>query len=897
MEGRCLKLLYAFTLLVLVPHVIVPSLSLGFDNFGVGYGDAEVTMRCTEKEREALLAFKQGFIMDENNQVTFSSWGTDAAKQDCCRWKGVACDNRTGHVVKLDFGEEFQSKVNEFQPLRGKISSQLIELQHLEYLDLRMNYFNRSQIPDFIGSLSNLRYLDLSYSFFGGQIPNQLGNLTHLQYLDLTFNDFKVKNLNWLTHLSSLMHLTIDSVNLSNIFDWPRTVNNLPKLVDLTLVRCDLPSPIPSSLTSHPNSSKSLASVRLFINHFRNSSSIFEWLFNYNTSLVHLDLSVTHLSGFIPHAFSRMTSLTYLGLSYNRLSGRIPENIGQMSKLERIDVSGNSLKGVVSKTHFSKLSKLRYLDLSSNSLVLNLSWDWVPPFQLEVIRLGSCKMGSNFPKWLQTQKNFSEIDISDNGISDILPSWFWGLCRKVLFLDLSNNQIRGTFANLTLEFANYPDLNLSFNKLEGPIPPLLSKASSLDLTKNNLSGSVSSLCAVTARNLNFLGLSRNHLSGELPDSWAHFNDLVVLDLSNNVFSGEIPTTMGSLFGIETMKLNNNGFVGELPSSLKNCRELRVLDVGENKLSGLVPDWLGVSLSNLAILILRSNHFNGSMPSQLCHLTRIQLLDFSMNDISGTILKCFNNFTTLAKKGNSSSTISGSSTGMNVEYDVNDGSSILKDKLYEDEASLIWKGKLSVYKSTLGLLMSVDLSSNRLTGEIPREITELVGLVSLNLSRNRLTGQITPEIGRLQSLDSLDLSRNQIYGKIPTSVFQIHGLGVLDLSNNNLSGKIPIGSLLQTFEPSAYAGNPQLCGLTLQKICPEDEKSPKQTVFVNKEDEDGLITQGFYISMAIGFVVGFWGVCGTLIFNRSWRYGYFKFLNVVNDWVYVRVELIKRQRML
>ncbi|XP_068314992.1 receptor-like protein EIX2 [Pyrus communis] len=171
--------------------------------------------------------------------------------------------------------------------------------------------------------------------------------------------------------------------------------------------------------------------------------------------------------------------------------------------------------------------------------------------------------------------------------------------------------------------------------------------------------------------------------------------------------------------------------------------------------------------------------------------------------------------------------------MTVEYIPNDGSSILKEKLYEDEASLIWKGKLSVYKSTLGLLISLDLSSNRLTREIPCEITELVGLVSLNLSRNRLTGQLTPEIERLQSLDSLDQSRNQIYGKIPTSVSQIHGLGVLDLSNNNLSGKIPI-----------------------------------VTVFVNKEDEDGLITQGFYISMAIGFVVGFWGVCGTLIFNRS-----------------------------
>ncbi|PQM38044.1 putative LRR receptor-like serine/threonine-protein kinase [Prunus yedoensis var. nudiflora] len=62
----------------------------------------------------------------------------------------------------------------------------------------------------------------------------------------------------------------------------------------------------------------------------------------------------------------------------------------------------------------------------------------------------------------------------------------------------------------------------------------------------------------------------------------------------------------------------------------------------------------------------------------------------------------------------------------------------------------------------------------------------------------------------------------------------------------------------------------------------------------EDDKDELITLGFYISVGLGFASGLWGVCSTLIFKSSWRYAYFKFLNGLNDWLYVQVVLIKRQ---
>ncbi|PRQ58049.1 putative transferase [Rosa chinensis] len=215
--------------------------------------------------------------------------------------------------------------------------------------------------------------------------------------------------------------------------------------------------------------------------------------------------------------------------------------------------------------------------------------------------------------------------------------------------------------------------------------------------------------------------------------------------------------------------------------------------------------------------------------------------------------------------------------------------------YDDEVSLIWKGAMSKYKSTLGLLKIVDLASNRLSGEIPSEIAQLSGLVSLNLSRNQLTGQITPEIGKLQSLDSLDISRNQIDGAIPTSLAQIDRLAYLDLAYNNLSSKIPTGTQLQTFE-AAFVGNPQLCGPPLHS-CSQEEASPVKANLENQEDKKEVMsTLGDYTSMVLGFVVGFWGACGSLIFIRPLRYAYFDFFKALGDWFSLSLALIRRWAM-
>ncbi|KAL5573049.1 hypothetical protein UlMin_022646 [Ulmus minor] len=496
-------------------------------------------------------------------------------------------------------------------------------------------------------------------------------------------------------------------------------------------------------------------------------------------------------------------------------------------------------------------------------------------------------MAPQFPKWLRTQKNYSYLDISNVGISDFIPNWFWDLSTQFTYLNLSNNQIRGTIHNPSSDLVFPPAIDLSSNQFEGPIPVFLFKVASVHLSGNRIS-KLDSLCdVVDDSELSFLDISFNQLSGELPDCWSPFSRLDILILSNNNLSGRIPFTFGKLTSIGSLHLGENNLNEELPPSLKNCSELRVLDMGENKLLGPIPTWIGENLSALAIFILRSNNFYGNIPLSLCHLSRLQLLDLSSNNISGRIPKCFDKFTSMKEIGSSD-------TAIVIPYISQYPSFIwARQEGFFDEVQFIWKGTPKKYRSILGLVKHIDLSSNMLMGEIPEEITELIGLVSLNLSKNNLSEQIPSRIGRLESLDALDLSNNKFSGVIPLSLSEVDRLNKLDLSNNNLSGKIPTSTQLQSFDATSYLGNPELCGAPLAK-CQEEEHETfvDNKESTDKEGQDGFITKGFYISTTLGFVIAFWGVCGSLLLIKSWRHAYFKLLNDVQDWVYVMVAVNK-----
>ncbi|KAM7277455.1 hypothetical protein ACFE04_019321 [Oxalis oulophora] len=467
-------------------------------------------------------------------------------------------------------------------------------------------------------------------------------------------------------------------------------------------------------------------------------------------SLQNLSLSGNSLTGRLVPALGTMNTLRYIDLSSNQFYGPIPGRFTDLWNLNHLNLSANNFTGGF-PVGFTNLQQLRVLDLHSNSLWGDIGSVFAELKNVEVLDLSRNQFSGGLSLHADNVSGLANtlrrLDLSRNGLNGgFFKEETIGLFRSLEVLDLGYNGIGGELPSL-IELRNLKVLRLGNNQLFGAVPPELLQSviqmNEVDLGGNGFTGSVPEINSTT---LNILNLTSNRLSGPLPATIKscvvvdlsknmisdQFNvvqnweaNLEVLDLSSNLLSGSFPNLPTHFEKLSMLNIRNNSIVGNLPSALGVLAKLAVVDLSSNKLGGSIPGSLFSAVS-LTSLNLSKNHFTGPIPLQGSHASELlvvsshppmESLDLSSNSLAGGLPSEIGSLDTLKLLNLASNDLS---------------------------------GKLPTELNKLSNLEYLDLSGNKFNGQIPAKLSPY--LTSFNVSNNDLSGHI-PENLRTFPLSS------------------------------------------------------------------------------------------------------------------------------------------------
>nr|ACE86403.1 Cf2/Cf5-like disease resistance protein [Sorghum bicolor] len=705
---------------------------------------------CITAEKEALLSFKAGITSDPSGRLR--SW----RGQDCCRWHGVRCSTRTGHIVKLDLHNDFfkedvssedqedllSSENHVVRWLRGKISSSLLQLRRLKHLDLSGNMLggDMAPIPEFMGSLKSLTHLNLSNMKFFGRVPPQLGNLTRLVYLDIHTDYFHFfaysPDVSWLENLHSLEHLDMGYVNLSAAVNWIHSVNTLPNLRVLHLSFCGLSSSIPS--LQHHNLTV-LERLDLSLNPF-NTPVAPNWYWDV-TSLKSLSIGACELSGPFPDELGNLTMLETLEMGNKNINGMIPSTLKNMCNLRMIDLIGVNVGGditdLIERLPNCSWNTLQELLLEETNITGTTLKSLLNLTALSILGIGYNDLRGSVPVEIGTLKNLTKLYVASSSLSGVISEDHFSSLTNLKEIYLSQTYLQVIVGSHWEPPFNLHKAYFSSVHLGPQVPNWLrwqSSISELDISDTGLTGRIPNWFWTTFSNARHLDLSYNQISGGLPHN-LEFMSVKALQLQSNNLTGSVPRLPRS---IVTFDLSNNSLSGELPSNFGG--------------------------PNLRVAVLFSNRITGIIPDSICQWPQLQILDLSNNLLTRGLPDCGRE----KLKQHYASINNSSRINSAIPYGFKIHTLLLKNNNLS--------GGFPVFLKQGKKLKFLDLTQNRFSGKLPAWISEnMPTLVILRLRSNNFSGQIPIETMQLFSLHILDLANNTFSGVIPQSLKNLKAL--------------------------------------------------------------------------------------------------------------------------
>ncbi|XP_054815727.1 probable LRR receptor-like serine/threonine-protein kinase At1g53430 isoform X2 [Prosopis cineraria] len=261
--------------------------------------------------------------------------------------------------------------------------------------------------------------------------------------------------------------------------------------------------------------------------------------------VTNIDFSLNYLNGTIPTSFRRIPLIT-LSLVGNRISGSIPVELGEIASLMDLILEDNQLGGPLPQS-LGNLNDLRKLRLSANNFT------------------------GKIPETFGNLKNLTAFSIDGSNLSGKIPS-FIGNWTKIMYMDMEGTGLEGSIPSTISLLTNLKELRIS--DLTGSTTmtfPDLTNLKSLErLVLRN--------CLVTGpiptyigeiKTLKTLDLSFNKLTGPIPDSFENLN-FNHMFLTNNSLSGAVPEwVLKNKYNID---LSYNNFTA---ASTSTCQVLEV----------------------------------------------------------------------------------------------------------------------------------------------------------------------------------------------------------------------------------------------------------------------------------------------------------------------------------
>ncbi|MED6109976.1 hypothetical protein PIB30_038591 [Stylosanthes scabra] len=496
-----------------------------------------------------------------------STWNpSDSAP---CSWVGVECNhahnvvslNLTDHGILGQLGPEIQ-QLHHLQTLllanngfSGEVPSEISNCSLLQHLDLANNSFS-GQIPFTFNKLQNLRFMSLSFNLLTGEIPDSLFQVHQLQELNLHSNHLSGPIPTSIGNLTQLLRLDLHGNRLTGTI--PSSIGNCSKLEDLVLNENKLKGELPLEMAKL----KHLKNILLFDNQL---SGFIPQGLGINSSLVKLDLTMNEFTGNIPLNLCLGKQLGVLNLGSNQLQGSIPSDIGICETLSMLILSENHLIG--SLPEFKSNLNLKIMDISRNRISGTIPSSLGKCTNLIEINLSMNKFTGLIPPQLGKLVNLEVLNLAHNRLEGALP-YQLSNCTKMDSFDVGFNSLNGSILSSFRSWTGLTTLILRENHFTGGIPTFLSeynKLHELQLGGNLFGGKIPPSLGKLKNLFYRLNLSANGLTGEIPFEIGKLKVLSSLDLSSNNLTGSIDV-LGEL-SLINLNVSYNFFYGPVPETL------------------------------------------------------------------------------------------------------------------------------------------------------------------------------------------------------------------------------------------------------------------------------------------------------------------------------------------